>query len=87
VISSVKSFWWERNRNPGKPLDFAAKISILISHTFNTFKNLLAKYQPRGLKIRDFEIASIGIGHGISRLATINRRDFAAIEEIEIVLL
>jgi predicted nucleic acid-binding protein len=57
------------------------------SHTFKTFKNLLAKYQPRGLKIHDFEIASIGIGHGISRLATVNRRDFAAIEEIEIVLL
>lgn len=38
-----------------------------------------------GLRIHDGEIASIGLAHGIRRLATFNVRDFAGIDGIEIV--
>lgn len=55
------------------------------NYTFVIFQNLLLKYQPTGLRIHDFEIASIGLGNGINRLATVNRKDFEEIEELELV--
>ncbi|NUO78818.1 PIN domain-containing protein [candidate division KSB1 bacterium] len=55
------------------------------NYTFVIFQNLILKYQPTGLRIHDFEIASIGLGNGINRLATLNRKDFAEIEELELI--
>ncbi len=48
-------------------------------------EQLLRKYQPRGLKIHDFEIMSIGLENGIRRVATVNKDDFKAVEEIELL--
>lgn len=47
--------------------------------------NLIQKYQPRGLKVHDFEIAAIAISNGITQLATFNVADFKKIKEIDIV--
>ena len=48
------------------------------------FYELLKKYQPIGLRIHDFEIASISLANGIDTIATENRPDFKNIEEIKI---
>ena len=58
---------------------FPSKISLEI------MKRLIQKYQPKGLWIHDIEIASIGLAHGIPKIATKNTRDFQRIEEIEVL--
>ncbi len=49
------------------------------------FYELLKKYKPVGLKIHDFEIASISLANGIDKIATKNKSDFKNIEEIKIL--
>ncbi len=53
--------------------------------TMKVFQDLIRKHNPRGLWIHDVEIASIGIAHGISVIATNNTADFKRIAELEIV--
>jgi len=53
--------------------------------SMNVFQELVRQYNPRGLWIHDVEIASIGIAHGISAIATNNVADFKRIEELEII--
>ena len=53
--------------------------------TFKIFQDLISKYNPRGLWIHDVEIASIGLAHGISTIATNNIADFKRIAEIEVI--
>jgi len=53
--------------------------------TMKVFHDLIRKYNPRGLWIHDVEIASIGIAHGISVIATNNVSDFKRITELEII--
>ena len=48
------------------------------------FRRLVEKYEPRGLRIHDIEIASIAIAHGISVVATANVSDFGRISELDI---
>jgi predicted nucleic acid-binding protein len=45
-------------------------------YSYNRLKELLKKYNPKGLKILDFDIMSISLENGISKLATINKSDF-----------
>jgi len=47
-----------------------------------TFLELVASYQPSGLKLHDFEIISIALANGISEIATFNKKDFQTIAEI-----
>lgn len=61
------------------------KVLYPSSHSCFFLVNLLKKYQPVGLHIHDFEIASIGLASGINQIATFNQKDFNAIEEIEVV--
>ncbi len=49
------------------------------------FLDLLKKYSPHGLKIHDFEIISIALSHNIENIATVNRKDFSGIKEINLV--
>ena len=56
-------------------------------YTFAVFQNLLIKYQPKGLIIHDYEIASIGIANGVTKIATVNTKDFFTIEEISLITL
>jgi predicted nucleic acid-binding protein len=53
--------------------------------SFTIFRRLLQKYKPTGLKIHDFEIASIGLAHKINQIATLNAKDFEGIEEVQLI--
>jgi predicted nucleic acid-binding protein len=67
--------------------EFKSTFTILYptENSFLIFIDLLKKYSPRGLKIHDYEIISIALSHKIKNIATFNRKDFSAIEEIELV--
>lgn len=67
--------------------DFRKSLGILYPtyKSLDLFVDLLKKYSPRGLKIHDHEIASIALSNGISVIATLNKRDFADIEEIALL--
>lgn len=69
--------------------DIVACVTVLYptQHTYEVFQSLLQKYKPRGLKIHDFETASIAIGNGITYLATANEKDFAEIDMLKIMSL
>jgi predicted nucleic acid-binding protein len=64
--------------------EFVAILEVLypspISH--EKLLQLAAKYQPKGLKIHDLEIAAIGLVNGIGTIATANKSDFQNIEGI-----
>jgi predicted nucleic acid-binding protein len=49
------------------------------------FKNLIRKYNPKGLKIHDFEIISIGLQNDVKIFATKNIDDFKGIKEIRLI--
>ena len=51
-------------------------------NSYQKFKELLLKYNPKGFKIHDFEIISIGLQNGINQVATINVKDFVNIDEL-----
>ena len=48
------------------------------------FLDLMNRYQPKGLKVHDFEIISIGLAHGIRDIATFNTKDFKSVKEISL---
>ncbi len=50
--------------------------------SLSIFKELTEKYEPKGLRIHDVEIASIGISFGISTILTNNPSDFNYMDEI-----
>ncbi len=47
----------------------------------------IAKHLLKGLKIHDFEIAAIALSSGVNRIATINKKDFLKIDNLEIIAL
>ena len=49
------------------------------------FLDLMNRYQPRGLKVHDFEIISIGLANGIHEVATFNSKDFKSVKEISLL--
>ncbi len=63
---------------------------VTVLHSTNSsfilFKEWLNKLQPTGLRIHDFEIASIGVDHGIKTIATYNERDFQDIPDLRILI-
>ena len=67
--------------------DLIMNLTVLYpsNDSYERFKELLKKYQPKGLKIHDFEIMSIGLENNISKIATMNKNDFEDIEEIELI--
>lgn len=48
------------------------------------FLDLINLYKPKGLKVHDFEIISIGLAHGVHEVATINTKDFKLVKEISL---
>jgi hypothetical protein len=46
---------------------------------------LLLKYRPKGLKIHDFEIISIGFQNSVTNIATKNEDDFKGVREIKLI--
>ncbi len=69
--------------------DFQNIFTILFptEKSYSIFIDLLKKYSPTGLKIHDFEIISISLSNNIKRIATVNRKDFMGVNEIELVLI
>ncbi len=67
--------------------DFQNNFSILYPTEKSNwiFIELLRKYSPRGLKIHDNEIISIALSNKIKNIATLNKKDFGNVEEIEVV--
>lgn len=53
--------------------------------SFLIFIDLLKKYSPSGLKIHDYEIISIALSYNIKNIATINKKDFFGVDEIELI--
>ena len=49
------------------------------------FLDLMRKYQPKGLKVHDVEIISIGLANGLHKVATFNSKDFKTIKEISLL--
>jgi len=66
--------------------DFTGFITIIYPTPSSNilFQEMIEKYQPTGLKILDYEIASISLNHQINRIATFNKKDFQEIEELEL---
>ncbi len=66
--------------------EFKSIFTILYpSEQSNLIFFLLKKYSPHGLKIHNFEIISIALSHNIENIATVNRKDFSGIKEINLV--
>ena len=49
------------------------------------FLDLVQQYQPKGLKIHDFEIISIGLANGCHEFATFNTKDITLVKEISLL--
>ncbi|MBF0410476.1 MAG: type II toxin-antitoxin system VapC family toxin [Candidatus Riflebacteria bacterium] len=93
---SLSEFYSVVTRAPISSLSIsdALKMMIWFSNNFKIlFPNqssmsilfdLTEKYNPKGLKIHDFEIVSIGLANKITRFATFNSKDFIEIKEIEV---
>ncbi len=68
--------------------EFALYCTILyptvLSH--QKLSELVKKYQPKGLKIHDFEIASIALISDVLSVVTFNRNDFQQITGIEVIV-
>jgi predicted nucleic acid-binding protein len=53
--------------------------------SFNQFLKIIKKYNIKGNQVYDMEIASIMLANNINTIATFNHKDFAEIDEIEIL--
>lgn len=49
------------------------------------FLELSERYQPKGLKVHDFEIISIGLAAGVHDVATFNTKDFKVVKEVSLL--
>ena len=70
-----------------KDYERVLKILYPSKSTFTKLKELLEKYKPTGLKIHDYEIASISLANKIEQIATFNVKDFEGITEIKLIKL
>ena len=78
------------NLNNDTALEIVEEIIVGIEIVYPTqksmaiFLDLMNRHQPKGLKVHDFEIISIGLAHGIHEIATFNTKDFKSIKEISL---
>ena len=79
------------NLNNDTALEIVEEIIASIEIVYPTqgsmaiFLDLLNRYQPKGLKVHDFEIISIGLANGIHEVATFNTKDFKSVKEISLL--
>lgn len=68
-------------------VEFESRCVLLHSteRSYSILQDLISQHKPKGLKIHDFEIASIAIAHGVNQIATFNKSDFQSIQEITII--
>jgi len=67
--------------------ELSQNASILFPNpsSLSTFETLIQKYEPRGNRVFDLEIASVGIANQVLTIATANISDFQAINELNIL--
>jgi len=58
---------------------------FILLRSLTIFLDLVNRYHPKGLKVHDFEIISIGLAHGIHEVVTINIKDFISVKEISFI--
>ncbi|MEA3450928.1 MAG: type II toxin-antitoxin system VapC family toxin [Bacteroidota bacterium] len=75
-----------------KVLNFIKKVVLEVSsliypnsQSFDKFLQIIEKYNIKGNETYDMEIASIMLTNNINTIATFNHKDFAEIDEIEIL--
>jgi predicted nucleic acid-binding protein len=87
VVTKGEHPAFEMSQALGHIRTFESFITVLFPSAFSylTFKDILLEYQPKGLKIHDFEIAAIALAHGVSTIVTANTKDFSKIRQIEMV--
>lgn len=68
--------------------EFALYCTILYPTLLSHQKlfELIRKYQPKGLKVHDFEIASIALVSGVPNVATFNQGDFKQITGMDVLV-
>ena len=66
---------------------FASNCRILYPDyaSANLLLELIARDQVRGLKVHDYEIASIALSNDVNLIATVNKNDFKIIPGLELV--
>lgn len=86
IISRSDLNLYTTSKNLSELMIFFSIFTILspTEKSYRVLIDLLKHYQPIGLQIHDFEIASIGLAYGIDRIATMNEKDFKKIAEIEL---
>ena len=84
-------------RHPKSSISTAEAVKILKSFqdyfqvlypsqvSYNRFISLLEKYKPTGIKVHDYEIVSIALANNVKQIATLNKKDFGSIKEIDLV--
>ncbi|MEM8895275.1 MAG: type II toxin-antitoxin system VapC family toxin [Bacteroidota bacterium] len=48
-------------------------------------RDLVKKYEPKGLRIHDMEIIAISLAYDINLIATLNIKDFSTVTEIDLL--
>ena len=68
--------------------EFVSRFEILYPTEVSrqTLFDLVLKFQIKGLRIHDFEIASIALINSIPLIATFNYSDFKALEGVEVMI-
>ncbi len=68
--------------------EFALYCTVLYPTLLSQQKlsELIEKHQPKGLKVHDFEIASIALVSGVLNIATFNHGDFQRITGVEVTV-
>lgn len=67
--------------------DIKINTTILFSTetSFNYFEKLIQKYQPTGNQVYDIEIVSVMLDNNIRHIATLNKKDFINITEVQMI--
>jgi len=68
--------------------EFVVHCKILYPNQYSYQKliELLKTHRLKGLKVHDFEIASIALANGINKIVTFNKPDFRTISELEVIV-
>jgi len=85
VLTKLGVEWTKIQNYLDEILDFA-ELLFVNKDSLLIFRQLCTKYQPKGNRIFDFEIASVAKSYDIKKIATFNHKDFREITEIEILL-
>jgi predicted nucleic acid-binding protein len=85
VVLTKQQISWDNILLFFEDLQHNCTILCPTQNSLNKFKDLCIKHKPHRNKVFDMEIASIMLANNINTIATFNHKDFAEIDEIEIL--